>query len=89
VGIDEDTAVVIDPGGTLEVLGTGAVTVVDATQAVRPGLTGGDFPPMLGLRIDLLTAGCSYDLRERRAHPGSAHGANDWLLPAPDPPQGE
>jgi cyanophycinase len=89
VGIDEDTAVVIEAGRSLEVLGTGAVMVVDATQAVRPGLAAGDLPAMLGVRVDVLTAGCTYDLRERRARPGSAHGANDWTVPASDKPQGE
>jgi cyanophycinase len=83
VGIDEDTVVVIDPAGTLEVLGSGAVMVVDATPAIRPGLPAplplaGEPPPMLGVRVDLLTAGCSYDLRERRGRPGAAQGANDW-----------
>lgn len=93
VGIDEDTAVVIDLAGSLEVLGAGAVMVVDATQAVRSGLAAVDSPPdspaMLGVRLDLLTAGCGYDLRLRRARPGSTHGANDWMAQSLDKPQGE
>jgi len=87
VGIDEDTAVVIDAGRRLEVLGTGAVMVVDATQAIRP--TAVDPPAMLGVRVDVLTAGCTYDLRERRARPGAVHGADDWLVPPSEKPQGE
>jgi cyanophycinase len=95
VGIDDETAVVLDPvGHTLEVQGLSAVTVVDATAAVRPGRAAshpGDVPPMLGLRIDVLTAGCRYDLLERHSYPGTVHGAHGFSAWAPDPqkPQGE
>ena len=96
VGIDEDTAVVIEPGKSLEVLGMGAVMVVDASEAIRAGSTSvtgagsaSGETPMLGLRVDLLTAGCRYDLRERRGRAGAAHGASDWMVPPSDKPQGE
>jgi cyanophycinase len=89
VGIDEDTAVVIDLAGSLEVLGAGAVMVVDALRAVTAGDSSPDSPAMLGVRLDLLTAGCGYDLRLRRARPGSAHGASDWMAPSANKPQGE
>jgi len=72
VGIDEDTAAVIDPDGTLRVIGTGAVTVVDAsgmrftdvfaTQRGQP-------LAMLGLKLDFLTPGCQYDLKRRMGIP--------------------
>jgi cyanophycinase len=97
VGIDDDTAVILDPlESTLDVLGAGAVMVVDATQAIRPGLSpdssnAGDIPPMLGVRVDLLTAGCRYDLRERRGQPGTVHGVHGvspWRLELAEP-QGE
>jgi cyanophycinase len=67
VGIDEDTAAIIE-GDTLRVLGSGAVTVIDASgmrftdshTAVR------DQPlAMLGLKLDFLTTGCRYDLARR------------------------
>jgi cyanophycinase len=72
VGIDEDTAVVIEPEGTLQVIGAGAVLVLDArpmrftdSYAVRRGQP----LAMLGLKLDVLTAGCGYDLRRREGLP--------------------
>jgi cyanophycinase len=72
VGIDEDTAAVIDAAGTLRALGAGAVTVVDArdmrytdSHAVQRGQP----LAMLGVRLDVLTSGCQYRLDERRAYP--------------------
>ena len=72
VGVDEDTAAVIDAHGSLHVLGSGAVTVVDArdlrytdSHAVRRGQP----LAMLGVKLDVLTSGCSYDIAQRRAAP--------------------
>lgn len=72
VGIDEDTAVVIEPGGTMWAVGAGAVLVVDARQmrftdsyAVRRGQP----LALLGLKLDVLTAGCGYDLKRREGLP--------------------
>lgn len=72
VGVDEDTAAVIDAGRNLRVLGAGAVTILDAhgmrytdSHAVHRGQP----LAMLGVSLDVLTAGCRYDLERRRAHP--------------------
>jgi len=72
VGIDEDTAAVIEPEGTMWVVGAGAVLVIDARQmrftdsyAVRRGQP----LALLGLKLDVLTAGCGYDLRRREGLP--------------------
>jgi cyanophycinase len=72
VGVDEDTAAVIDAGRNLRVLGAGAVTVLDAhgmrytdSHAVHRGQA----LAMLGVTLDVLTAGCRYDLEQRRAYP--------------------
>ncbi len=72
VGVDEDTAAAIDAEGSLRVLGAGAVTIADAhdlrytdSHAVHRGQP----LAMLGVRLDVLTAGCRYDLGERRAYP--------------------
>ena len=76
LGIDEDTAVLLEPQAGFEVLGAGAVTVINAAQASSPGTApGAEVPPMLGLKVDILTDGCRYDLRERRAVPGRVHGS--------------
>ena len=72
VGIDEDTAAVIDGEGSLRVLGAGAVTVVDAhglrytdSHAAHRGQP----LAMLGVKLDVLTSGCRYDIDRRAAHP--------------------
>jgi cyanophycinase len=68
-GVDEDTAAAIDGHGILSVLGAGAVTVVDASQMRYTDTAGADQGKpiaMLGVRIDVLTAGCRYDLNLRQ-----------------------
>lgn len=77
IGVDEDTAALIAPGGLLEVVGAGAVTVVDASamrftdsHAVKRGQP----LAMLGLHLDFLTHGCRYDLATRTALPAAAAG---------------
>ncbi len=72
LGIDEDTAAVIEPSGMLTVLGSGTVTIVEGagltytdTHHALPGkpLT------LLGLRLDVLSDGARYDLARRRGLP--------------------
>lgn len=72
VGIDEDTAAVIDSEKILRALGAGAVTILDAhdmrftdSHAVHRGQP----LAMLGVKLDVLTAGCRYDLERRIASP--------------------
>ena len=71
MGIDEDTAAILS-GDTLSVLGAGAVTVVDG-RGVRftdsHAVHRGQPIAMMGLRIDVLTAGCHYDLEQRMGIP--------------------
>jgi cyanophycinase len=78
VGVDEDTAAMIDADGVLTVLGSGAVTVVDASglrftdsHAVHRGQP----VAMLGLKVDFLTSGCRYDLARRAGLAPSTSGA--------------
>lgn len=68
LGIDEDTAAVIDGDGLLRVLGSGAVTVVDAASlryTDSHSTHRGQPIALLGLKLDFLTAGCRYDLKRR------------------------
>jgi cyanophycinase len=72
VGVDEDTAAVIAADATLRVLGAGAVTLVDAhdmrytdSHATHRGQP----LAMLGVKLDVLTSGCYYDLAQRRSYP--------------------
>ena len=69
LGVDEDTAAIIEPEGRLEILGSGAVTVVNArgmsftnSYAVNRGQP----VAMIGIQVDVLTSGCHYDLHTRR-----------------------
>jgi cyanophycinase len=68
IGIDEDTAAIIEGDGTLGVLGSGAVTVIDASRLryTDSHMAHRDQPlAMLGLKLDFLTTGCRYDLERR------------------------
>jgi cyanophycinase len=67
VGVDEDTAAVIQDG-ILRVIGSGAVTVIDASglrYTDSPEVRRGQPVAMLGLKLDFLTAGSRYDLERR------------------------
>jgi len=68
IGIDEDTAAIVEAGGVLDVLGAGGVTILDASglrytdsYAVQRGQP----LAMLGVKLDFLTSGCRYDLHRR------------------------
>ncbi len=88
IGVDEDTAAIIEPEGTLQVIGAGAVLVVDARQmaftdsyAVRRGQP----LAMLGLKLDVLTTGCGYDLLRREGLPPRRADAEVFGAPREDP----
>ncbi|HEX7186386.1 MAG TPA: cyanophycinase [Thermoanaerobaculia bacterium] len=86
IGIDEDTAAIIEPGGTLRVLGSGGVTVVDASGlrfTDSHAAHRGQPLAMLGLKLDFLTAGCRYDLKRRAGIP-PAEGAEAFETLASD-----
>ena len=74
LGVDEDTAAFIGPDNTVEVEGSGAVTVVDAEglQFSSMALVSGDAPVcMLGVQLHVLTAGASFNLDTRKASAGT------------------
>ena len=74
IGLDEDSAAFISPDQTLEVGGSGAVTVVDATDLEFSSMDQADEGQpvcMLGLRIHILIAGSTYNLHTRLASPCS------------------
>jgi cyanophycinase len=64
VGIDEDTALVIERGVGVEVLGEGAVTVVDGRGMLTniADINERETPEMLDVRLHLLPAGSKYHL---------------------------
>jgi cyanophycinase len=73
VGVDEDTAAVIG-GGVLEVVGKGAVTVVDGSGVVSDAYEVRQHRPLLvsGAVLHSLPAGYRFDLAERKLLPRPA-----------------
>ena len=68
LGIDEDTAAVVYGGRVLEVVGRGAVFVVDGSTAVSNAHEAQRTAPLLvsGVVLHTLPAGARFDLTERR-----------------------
>jgi len=70
IGLDEDTAVFIGPDETLEVEGSGGVTVVDAADVTFSSMdtvTEGQPICMIGLKVHILVAGATFNLHTRDA----------------------
>ncbi len=81
LGVDEDTAAFIGPDETLEVCGTGAITVVDPSDVgftTVADANPGDAITMSGVRIHVLGAGSSYNLHTRHAHPAAPLLTHDY-----------
>ena len=78
IGIDEDTALVVERGVGIEVVGQGAVTVVDGRTMVTnvADIADRDTPELIDVRLHLLPAGSRYRLPD-----GDAPRAGN--LPAP------
>lgn len=69
IGIDEDTAIVVE-GGCFTVIGAGGVTIVDASGASLPRASGDPASRTLSIRdvrLHLLSAGDTFDLAGRIA----------------------
>lgn len=70
IGLDEDTAAFIGPDETLEVEGSGGVTVVDGSEVSYSSISEvaeGQPVCILGLRLHILTAGATFNLHTRLA----------------------
>ena len=67
LGVDEDTAAVIHDGSWLEVIGRGAVTVVDGQNLVSNAFVAKRTTPLLvsGAVLHVLPAGSQFDLTSR------------------------
>jgi cyanophycinase len=77
IGIDEDTALVVERGVGIEVLGAGAVTIVDGRTMITnlADIKDRDTPELIDVRLHLLPAGSSYRL------PAAAGEAGKGLPP--------
>src|SRR5450755_693284 len=74
IGLDEDTAAFISPDNTVDVEGSGGVTVVDASDVSYSSIGDvGEGQPvcMLGLRLHILVAGATFNLHTRLAAAGA------------------
>jgi cyanophycinase len=74
IGLDEDTAAFIGPDETVEVEGSGGVTVVDASEvsfSSMDAVSEGQPVCMLGLKLHILVAGATFNLHSRLAQAGS------------------
>jgi cyanophycinase len=73
VGIDEDTAVVIESDGTLHTLGSGAVYIVDGHDLSYTNISQASFSramSVFGVKLQVLSGGDHFDMHSR--HPESA-----------------
>ena len=81
VGIDEDTAAAISGENLLTVVGRGSVTVVDGGELIHATVhevEGKEPAAVLGVRVHVMTPGCSFDLVSRQPYAPA-------LVPAPAP----
>ena len=71
LGLDEDTAAFIGPDNTLDVVGTGAITVVDPAEVEFSSMDQAeknDPVCLIGVRLHVLVRGASFDLHARKAY---------------------
>ncbi len=72
IGIDEDTAIFIDPEQSFEVVGSGAVTVIDPVHLSYSSMSKAsknEALSMLDLKLHILSKGCTFDILERTPFP--------------------
>jgi len=70
IGLDEDTAAFIGPDETVQVEGSGGVTIVDGADVTYSSIDSveeGQPVCMLGLKLHLLVAGATFNLHTRSA----------------------
>jgi cyanophycinase len=70
IGLDEDTAAFIGPDETVEVEGSGGVTIVDGSEVSYSSIDSvGEGQPacVLGLKLHMLVAGATFNLHTRAA----------------------
>ncbi len=71
LGLDEDTAVFINEDNVFEVVGSGAVTIVDPSQIDHSSMAeagSGEALTIINLKMHILAAGARYDIPNLRAY---------------------
>jgi len=80
IGLDEDTAAFIGPDETVEIEGSGGVTIVDGadvTYSSVDDVNEGQPVCMLGLKLHILVAGATFNLHTRMASAGRLSRAKE------------
>lgn len=80
IGIDENTAIILDKEGNLEVFGSGSITIVDGSKITYNEIAEvDDFQSfsVFGVQLHILEDGLIYDYFERKPIPPP----NEFLLP--------
>jgi cyanophycinase len=88
VGIDEDTAIVVEPNHNISVLGRGTVTIIDGAGILHTDIheTPDRAPAaLLGLKVHVLTRGHGFDV-DKRMPSWPATPKRSQRPPAPPPP---
>jgi cyanophycinase len=70
VGIDENTAAIVEDESSITVTGSGAVTIVDGSKMEATNVAEierGGAVAVSNIRIHILTEGCSFDVASRQA----------------------
>ncbi len=79
LGLDEDTATFIGPDDTLQVLGSGSVTLVDPSEVEYSSMDSAhqhDPICLVGIKLHVLTDGWTFDLARRTAVRAAAGAAS-------------
>lgn len=70
VGIDEDTAIVLEPSHQLHVFGAGTVTIIDGAKILYTNIHETDLESeaaaLLGVQVHVLTHACTFDIDARK-----------------------
>jgi cyanophycinase len=70
IGLDEDTAAFIRPGDTLEVVGSGGITIIDPTNLSYSSMDRakrGEPVSLIDVKLHILIAGGRFDIASRKA----------------------
>ena len=71
LGLDEDTAAFIQPGDSLEVVGSGGITLIDPSDLSYSSMDRarrGEPVSLLGVKLHILVSGGRFDIATREAH---------------------
>lgn len=72
IGLDEDTAAFIQPGDSLEVVGSGGITIVDPTDLSYSSMDKArrsEPVSLIDVRLHILVSGGRFDIASRKAYP--------------------